>query len=90
MTEPSSGSDPPPPPNQPQTLFSPRTAPDGLPAPHATQTLPAESAEKADWIESSQDQGKALEPRELGRHRGTKPSTPPNTGYALPPTPEKP
>jgi arylsulfatase A-like enzyme len=37
-----------------------------------------------EWIESSNDQGKTLEPAELAARRGvTKPGTPANTGYAL-------
>lgn len=44
-----------------------------------------------DWIEASRDQGKVLEPAELAKRKGvTKACTPPNTGYALPPTDGKP
>ena len=44
----------------------------------------------ADWIESTHDRGRTLEPPDLARRKGvTKPSTPPNTGYALPPTTDK-
>jgi arylsulfatase A-like enzyme len=43
------------------------------------------------WIKATNDQGRMLEPEELARRRGvTKPATPPNTGYALPPSKEKP
>jgi N-sulfoglucosamine sulfohydrolase len=41
----------------------------------------------ADWIEATADQGRTPEPDDLIRRQGvTKPNTPPNTGYALPPT----
>ena len=41
-----------------------------------------------DWIVESDDQGRDPEPDELIRRKGvTRPSTPPNTGYALPATP---
>ena len=40
------------------------------------------------WIVESDDQGRFPESDELIRRRGvTRPSTPPNTGYALPVTP---
>jgi arylsulfatase A-like enzyme len=45
----------------------------------------------ADWIESSDDQGRKPEPPEVIERQGTtKPGTPPNKGYALPVTPAKP
>src|SRR5262249_5428749 len=43
-----------------------------------------------DWIAATGDQGKVLEPVELAKRKGVaKAGTPPNTGYALPPTDDK-
>lgn len=58
-------------------------------SPEHKETLERLRKVLADWIETSNDQGKTLEPPDLVRRKGvTKTGTPPNTGYALPPTPE--
>jgi arylsulfatase A-like enzyme len=44
-----------------------------------------------DWIEETNDQGRTPEPPEVVRRQGvTRPGTPPNKGYALPPSSDKP
>jgi len=69
--------------------------------PHEIDNLAGKAEHKAklerlrkvltDWIAASNDQGKVLEPEDLAKRKGlTKADTPPNTGYALPPTDGKP
>jgi N-sulfoglucosamine sulfohydrolase len=61
----------------------------GKPEHRATQERLRKVLEE--WIESSNDQGRTPEPAEIIRNKGvTKPGTPPNKGYALPPTEDKP